>query len=85
MCEILADMQGDSAHHRAAVGRASSRGVPAVFGGLRVEGTNKLIKPQITVPSSSGDNLLVMFSDKHFVDLQLWNCNLSHKDWCRHK
>lgn len=90
MCEILADMQGDSAHHRAAAGRASSRGVPAVFRGLWIEGTEDQqgngIRPQIRMPScSQAGNLLVMFPDKHSVDLQLWNCNLSHKDWCRRK
>lgn len=38
VCKILTDMQGDSAHHGAAAGRASSRGVPAVFRGLWIEG-----------------------------------------------
>lgn len=47
--------------------------------------TSKPIRPQITAPSRSGGNLLVMFADKQSVDSQLWNCNLSHKDWCRHK
>lgn len=37
MCEMLVDMQGDGAHHRAAAGGAGSRGVPAVFRGLTSE------------------------------------------------
>lgn len=39
MCEMLVDMQGDCAHHRAAAGGAGSRGVPAVFRGLWIKGS----------------------------------------------
>lgn len=39
MREMLIHMRGDGAHHRAAAGGAGSRGVPAVFRGLWIEGT----------------------------------------------
>lgn len=86
MCEMLVDMQGDCAHHRAAAGGAGSRGVPAVFRGLPIKGSEdqQRNRPEIAL-SCSGVNLFIMFSDKHSLDLQLWNCNPSHKDWRHHK